>query len=478
MTMIKKFICFECIGESYLSEETRLFGEQGTNCSYCGEEDIGVFPLDHIANHVHSVFDHSYALTSNEPSAYDYMLLADDEIGYDWEREGDPPVEIIVGVARVSYEIAKDILKILNAHNQVDERRNPGGEAPFSEEARYESIAGDEQSSAREWENLKYGLHHSARFFNSTLRVFLDDLFSDIHMQNGRSGKAIRTVKPGSKIAQGIYRARVSISRESVKEILSGLPVTLGAPLGRKVRPGRMNAAGISVFYGACDRETCLAEVRAPVGSSVVIGRFELVRTVKLLDLDALERLYITKSPFNPGYSDDRKKCSFLALLSRRFSMPVMPGGEEFDYLLSQAVCEYLAGSIQPQLDGIIFRSSQRGGKGKNITLFNHASFVETPEYPQGTKFNSYFNAADEDGEESYTISVQLPEESIAKVVDGPSESRFSHLCALDFDTDSPRLVTLRLRPEEVEVIEILGVSYAKRTLDVRRHEFMGELDF
>ena len=35
-----------------------------------------------------------------------------------------------------------------------------------------------------------------------------------------------------------------------------------------------MNAAGISVFYGAMEEETCIAEARAPVGSYVVIGRF------------------------------------------------------------------------------------------------------------------------------------------------------------------------------------------------------------
>ena len=478
MTVPNKLICFECIGESYLSEQTRLFGEKGKQCSYCEEEDTSVFPINYIADHISTVFDRSYTLTSNEPNAYESMLLADDEIDYDWEREGEAPVDIIADLANVRYEIAEDIVEILNSANQVDERRNPGVEAPFNSDARYESVGRDEEEAARTWESLTYGLHHSARFFNTDLRNFLDSLFSDIHIKDGRNGKAIRLIEPGSKISREIYRARVSASRDSVKEILSGLPATLGAPTGRKVRAGRMNAAGISVFYGACDRDTCLAEVRAPVGSSVVIGKFELVRAVKLLDLDALGKLYVTKSLFSPGYSADLEKCAFLALLSRRFSMPVIPGGEDFDYLLSQAVCEYLAGSIKPRLDGIIFKSSQRGGKGKNITLFNHASFVERPTYPPGTKFTSYHLPPDDDGDESYAVSVQLPGEELDEDQDDTFNNHRLSSATSTFDPDIPSMATLRLRTENVEVIEILGVSYTKRVLEVRHHEFAGEPDF
>jgi hypothetical protein len=117
MTLRNKLICFECIGESYLSEQTRLFGDKGKECSYCGEEDTSVFPINYIADHISTVFDHSYSLTSNEPNAYEYILLADDENDYDWEREGEAPVDIIANIANVSDEIAEDIVKILDSAN-------------------------------------------------------------------------------------------------------------------------------------------------------------------------------------------------------------------------------------------------------------------------------------------------------------------------------------------------------------------------
>jgi len=49
-----------------------------------------------------------------------------------------------------------------------------------------------------------------------------------------------------------------------------------------------MNARGVSVFYGAIDPRVALAEVRPPVGSRVAVARFEIIRPLRLLDLNAL----------------------------------------------------------------------------------------------------------------------------------------------------------------------------------------------
>lgn len=477
IVLMEKNICSSCVSEKYLSNEIQHEGRQGL-CSYCGEEDVPTLSVNQIAQAVEFVFQHSFELTANCPSSLDYTLMGDDELDYEWEREGESPIDIVVEVTEVAYDVAKDIVDLMDARNQIDERRDPGGEAPFSNDARYEARGYNSHSLDSDWEKMRQGLHHNARFFNQGLREFLDDLFSDIHGRNGRSGTAIRTVEPGSKFGTSIFRARVAATAEGINEILIGSPTALGAPTGRKVRPGRMNAAGISVFYGACDRDTCLAEVRAPVGSDVVVGRFDLIRQVKLLDLEALERVFVKRSPFDPGYVKDLKKCKFLNTLSDRFSMPVMPGGEEFDYLLTQAVCEYLAGSVEPRLDGVIFRSSQRGGKGKNLTLFNHASFVEAHTYPTGTKVRSWFNSGGEDDDDSYTVSIEKPDETIPQAKDCDPHGDYNYDSLSTIDSTARLLPTLRLRLDEIEVIKIKGVSYSKRTVTVHRHEYTGPLEF
>jgi len=56
----------------------------------------------------------------------------------------------------------------------------------------------------------------------------------------------------------------------------------MGAPPSSLPAAGRMNAKGISTFYGATDPQIALAEVRPPVGSQVAIAYFEIIRPLRL----------------------------------------------------------------------------------------------------------------------------------------------------------------------------------------------------
>jgi hypothetical protein len=132
------------------------------------------------------------------------------------------------------------------------------------------------------------------------------------------------------------------------------------------------------MYYGAFDADTCVAEIRAPVGSSVVIGKFEIVRPLRLLDLDAFRHIFVQQASFfDPGFRGLRDKAYFLKRLVSIMSRPVMPSDEDFEYLPTQAVAEYLSEKIEPRLDGLIFPSSQRGGTGENVVLFRRAATIK-----------------------------------------------------------------------------------------------------
>ena len=73
-----------------------------------------------------------------------------------------------------------------------------------------------------------------------------------------------------------------------------------------------MNAQGISVFYGASDLATALAEIRPPVGSRVLVGKFDLARPVRLLDVEALRSVYVGGSIFDPAYIGHLELAQFL----------------------------------------------------------------------------------------------------------------------------------------------------------------------
>lgn len=91
-----------------------------------------------------------------------------------------------------------------------------------------------------------------------------------------------------------------------------------------------MNALGVSAFYGALDVATCRAEVRPPVGSHAVFAEFEILRSLRILDMDALARIAVHGSIFDPDYSTRLARAAFLRNFGNEIAQPVMPRDEAF----------------------------------------------------------------------------------------------------------------------------------------------------
>jgi hypothetical protein len=162
---------------------------------------------------------------------------------------------------------------------------------------------------------------------------------------------------PGTNFER-LYRARVFQHEKDFREALKRPDLELG-PL-RKSPPlaSRMNAAGISVFYGATNSSVALAEVRPPVGSKVLVGCFRVIQPLRLLDLVALVKLADKDgSLFDPAHLQELQRSEFLRGLTLRLSKPVMPNDEPFEYLPTQAIADFLARKEWPDLDGIIYPS-------------------------------------------------------------------------------------------------------------------------
>ena len=150
------------------------------------------------------------------------------------------------------------------------------------------------------------------------------------------------------------------------------------------------------MFYGAEDLDTCIAEVRPPVGSYVASAEFEITKTLKILDLEQMRALYLRgASVFQPDYKSLVERADFLGELVEILSRPIMPRDERLDYLPTQAVAEYLSEKFEPPIDGLRFPSAQTGGTGRNVVLFPKSSAVE-PDEVTG-EYDAYL-PHDEDG--------------------------------------------------------------------------------
>jgi hypothetical protein len=84
------------------------------------------------------------------------------------------------------------------------------------------------------------------------------------------------------------------------------------------------------------------------VGSRVVLGRFGLIRPLQLLDVEALRSIFVIGSLYDPTFVPRLEKARFLQGLSRRITVPVMPDDEPFEYLVTQAIADYLANRKVP----------------------------------------------------------------------------------------------------------------------------------
>jgi hypothetical protein len=233
-----------------------------------------------------------------------------------------------------------------------------------------------------------------------------------------------------------------------------------------------MNAHGISVFYGANDPMVTLAEIRPPVGSRVVVGRFELVRPVRLLDVEALRSVYVTGSIFDRDYIHRLERGKFLKCLSRRIVKPVMPDDQPFDYLATQAIADFLATDAKPPLDGIIYPSVQ-GKKGQcNVVLFHKAARIQLMDIPKGTRIAaSLYHETDEGRETDYWVWEEV-EPEVTPSPPKPEDFLFSSepLDSIEFDAHDDRDATLKLDVESVKVHHVNEISFTTDDYPVHRH--------
>ena len=150
--------------------------------------------------------------------------------------------------------------------------------------------------------------------------------------------------------------------------------------------------------------------MRPAVGSKVLIGRFEITRPLRLLDVEALESIRLRGSLFDPSFGPRLERIKFLESLSKRISMPVLPDDEPFDYLATQAVAEFLAAEINPPIDGIVYPSVQAADAAKNVVLFHKSARVKRFEIPGGTEIRAtLYDETDEGNRINCWVTEEVP---------------------------------------------------------------------
>lgn len=458
-----KFICHTCVRDGYLGREILTSGNIDT-CIICCDDKTQCWSFVQLANCIQGVFDRYYAVTSSQPGVLQQTLMQDPDSNYQWDRDGESVDEIVELLTGLPENICIELISLWE-DDSAWKFRYQDREDPYGDDARYERIGSSTDESEKRWRVIQYELLHRSRFFSRKTQEFLDDLFSDVHSLRCADGRVVEIYNPDS--FAGVFRARTAFSTAEVDKIFAALPEQLGALRGRSAQAGRMNSAGVTVMYGALDKATCIAEVRAPVGSHVVIGKFDLLRPIRVLNLKRLESCFHHVSLFDPEHDEKSDRLEFLRSLSSRLSSPVFSQNAHFDYLTTQCIAEYIA-AIEPKIDGVVFPSSQAGGESMNLVLFDDACHIASFGYKPGTKSEIFYlgEENDESKPDPYLVfQSPTPEEELRAINKQADDAQMEKIDRIltGSEREFPE-PTLSLDLKSLTIHEVTAVSYSYKT--------------
>ncbi len=448
-----KRICAACVLDGYLKMEIEKSPAVDQKCDYC--ETVGpTIDMASLADRCNTVIDGFYEASG----------LPDAVIIYDRTPEGEELAEVLDQIVSPQQGVSADLVELLTemwfAYSSHEHRY---GEDPwFVEKTKFAEPLSDT------WNKMERSLRHEARFINPAAARMLESVFGTIHDDRTQEGKVV-VVELGPDCGiDTLYRARVFQTLEAMEIALSHPERHIGPPPSGIGAAGRMNAKGVPAFYGATDKDIAISEVRPPVGCHVVVGAFKLIRTLRLLDLHQLGSITLkpTSSPFDPATTKEASRRDFLKTLTQKIVMPVMPELAEQDYLITQAIADFLSTHPKLELDGILFPSTQNTATsqdtcGRNVILFNKASTVLNAEERFGGDTSVNLFEYDED-----YPSGRLEPEIQTKEYPKDKED-YNAFMWIDQDLIKP---TLELDRNAIEIYEVSGVEYQTHCHQVKQH--------
>ena len=454
----RKLICVRCIDEKYLRDH--IPNESQINeCDYCPSSDFTI-TIKHLVELVHEAMGRHFELTPSDPNEIQSWYLRWGYRTY-WERQGESVVTIVSKICGIGDKIANDVVELLS-HRFDYIAVKYGEEAPYGDDAHYQETDFRYDPLNEMWQEFCSVAQHKSRFFDPLNAEILSVMFGGLQKLQSYSNREFMVEIGAEQGKSQIWRARYAANHKDIERILENPYDRTGPPPSLDAKNGRMNPRGISVFYGSTEPETCISEIRAPVGAYVVLACFEPLRRLKLLDLCALVEAPVIGSVFDEDFIQRKRQSSFLTSVVREMSRPIMPEDEDLQYIPTQMVAEYLKNSKELNLDGLIFPSTQTRTEGTNLLLFNGSCRVETPSNSRVAKnkvmigpeydFDIQLGESVETGREEVYVQSQLYDKTEVLASKYPF---FGEV----IDETIQELETLRFIPEMTKVLRVTEIK-------------------
>jgi len=424
------------------------------SCHFCGRNRKSIRLRD-LADRVDGVYMQIVRMAKEVP------VFENDSDRVRYEADGQNPKDIVRDMLGCEEGLAEAVVNRLSEKHQWAVQRD--GETDWYDDSSFGykvRIPRDPQFSET-WNDFCESVKHHRRFFNPSARKHLDEILGAALNAGWPVSNPIRMIGGPEDDTEYRYvlRARAANDIGDRRRIYSAPARELGPPPSSAASPGRMNAAGISVFYGAFDLQTCIAETRVPVGGAAVVGRFEILRPLRILDMRAFDRTAWGGSVFHPQFIRNHAYVAFLREFHAEIRRPVLPNTETLEYLPTQVMAEYLATMVQPPIGGIIYSSVQ--SKGFNIAIFPHACSVmpDEAQVPEDRVSISY----DEEEETEFVTIGPFDDRAGAEDIDWKRDWDIAPL-------PGPAAPEYSLRLEGMQVMHVEAVVYTTRESRVSVH--------
>lgn len=315
------FCCENCFNSAFLNNFIIKHGAIN-NCDYCGSCNIHCISPESLTDLFAPLYER-YTQTNNFAPSHDISKgkTIDQHFNDDW-----------------------NVFNFFNRDKQKALLNEMGFDTQqlfMDENTYYGYYLENEASLQAKWEYFCEEIKYKNRFFLEESLIIHNDLL-----------KATERIID-EKIS---YRARISEHKLN--------PDEMGPPPSKTNPMGRGNPEGISYLYLASDIETAFAEVKPYINERVTIGKFEILDSLKVIDL----RNPFIRDPF--AYKTKLRNIinniDILILAGKELSKPISPNKGPLEYLPSQYLCELIKSK---KYDGITYKSSV--ANGFNLLLFS-----------------------------------------------------------------------------------------------------------
>ncbi|GEM_PF-698059 len=363
------YICADCVGEPHLQCLVQDAATSENSCEFC-DVDAPAADLWVVAELCEKVIDTFFEESSNTMAVIHFGRTP---AGSDLQTT----ISELTGIPQDAVEVVVEHLSEL-WYDEGSGQSRYGDDDPWF--VLKPSMA---EPLGFSWREMEDSLRSEVRYFNPKALALLDMIFGEITNDQDQEGRSVvLEAGPGTSL-KTLYRGRVFQTEDALIAALRWPERFLGSPAVGVGAAGRMNGQGQPAFYGATHPEICIAEVRPPVGSLIALAAFDVIRPLRLLDLRRLATVELrpNASLFDPDTLLAAQRRDFLRTLGDRLSAPVVPEQQDRDYLVTQAVADYLAAHATLNVDGIIYPSAQSRIPGElpagdNVVLFRKACDV------------------------------------------------------------------------------------------------------